>query len=120
MAQHRQHVRQSVPGQELVASQRLSGHRGKGRNSKPLPKRRRQNRGTRSQRGKVWLGAWIPPMPGTEERGQSSPSTGTNGKQTAAETLAQTTSDKAQHSEWDKDKAVMGAGDGEMERKVQT
>ena len=59
----------NVPGQELVASERLFGHRGKGRNGKALPKRRRQNRGTRSQRGKVWLGAWMPSMPGTEERG---------------------------------------------------
>ena len=91
----RQHVRQSVPGQELVASERLFGHREKGRNGKALPKRRRQNGRTRSQRGKVWLGAWMPSMPSTEERGHSSPSTGTNGKSTATETLTQTTSDKA-------------------------
>ena len=95
MARHRHHVRQSVPGQELVASERLFGHREKGRNGKTLPKRRRQNRRTRSQRGKVWLGAWMPSMSGTEERGQSSPSTGTNGKPTATETLTQTASDKA-------------------------
>ena len=28
--------------------------------AKPYPKRRRQNGRTRSQRGKVWLGAWMP------------------------------------------------------------
>ena len=87
MAQHRQHVRQSVPRQELVASKRLFGHREKGRNGKALPKRRRQNGGTRSQRGKVWLGAWMPSMPGTEERGQFFPSTGTNGKSTQQKSL---------------------------------
>ena len=43
MARCRQHVRQSVPGQELVASQRLFGHREKGRNGKALPRRRRHN-----------------------------------------------------------------------------
>ena len=56
MAQHRQHVRQSVPGQELVASKRLFGHREKGRNGKALPRRRRQSGGTRSQRGKSVVG----------------------------------------------------------------
>ena len=41
-----------------VSSERLFGHRGrKGRNGKALPKRRRQNGTTRSQRRKVWLGA---------------------------------------------------------------
>ena len=40
MAWHRQDVRQFVPGQKLVASERLFGHRGrKGRNGKALPKR---------------------------------------------------------------------------------
>ena len=57
----------------------------------------------------------MPSMPGTEERGQSSPSTGTNGKPTATETLTQTASDKAQHSDYDQDKAAMGTGDGETE-----
>ena len=41
MAQYRQDVRQFVPGQELVSSKRLFGHRGrKGGNGKALPKRR--------------------------------------------------------------------------------
>ena len=40
-------------------------------------------------------GAWMPSMPGTEERGQSSPSTETTGKPTAIETLTQTASDKS-------------------------
>ena len=54
----RQDVRQFVPGQELVASKSLFGHRGrKGRNGKALPIRRRQNGRTRSQGRKVWLGA---------------------------------------------------------------
>ena len=115
MAKHRQHVRQSVPGQELVTSERFFCHREKERNSRALPKRRRQNRGTRSQRGKVWLGAWMPSLPGTEERGQSSPSTETDGKPTATETLNQTASDKARHSEYDQNKAAMGTGDGKTE-----
>ena len=88
MAQCRQDVRQFVPGQELVASKRLFGCRGrKGRNGKALPKRRRQNVRTRSQRRKVWLGAHLPSMQGTKERSQSSPSTGINGKPTATKTL---------------------------------
>ena len=68
MAQHRQDVRQFVPGQELVAPERLFGHRGrKGRNGKSLPKRRRQNGITRSQRREVWLGAQMPSMQGTKK-----------------------------------------------------
>ena len=57
----------------------------------------------------------MPSMPGTEERGQSYPSTGTTGKPTATETLTQTTSNKAQHSEYDQNKTTMGTGDGETE-----
>ena len=41
LGQHRHHVRKSVPGQELVTSERLFGHRGKGRNGKALPKRKK-------------------------------------------------------------------------------
>ena len=43
MAWCRHHVRQSVPGLELVASKRPFDHREKGRIGKALPKRRRQN-----------------------------------------------------------------------------
>ena len=40
MARSRQDVRQFISGQELVASERLFGHRGrKGRNDKDLPKK---------------------------------------------------------------------------------
>ena len=53
--------------------------------AKPYPK----------EEDKTELEAWMPSMPGREERGQSSPSTGTNGKPRATETLTQTTSDKA-------------------------
>ena len=35
MAWHRQHVRQSVPGEELLASERLFGHREKEEMAKP-------------------------------------------------------------------------------------
>ena len=87
----------------------------KGRNSKALPKRRRQNGRTRFQRRKVWLGAQLPSMQGTKERSQSSPSTGTNGKPTATETLTQTASDKARHSEYDQNTTAMGTGDRETE-----
>ena len=115
MAQCRHHVRQSVPEQELVAFDRLFGHREKGRNGKALLERRSQNGRTGSQRGKVWLGAWMLSTPGTEERGQSSPSTETNGKPTATETLTQTASDKAQHFKYDQNKEAMGARHGETE-----
>ena len=57
----------------------------------------------------------MPSIAGTEERGQSSPSTGTNGKPTETETLTQTTSDKALHSEYDQNKAPMGTGYRETE-----
>ena len=55
----------------------------------------------------------MPSMPGTEERGQSSPSTGTNGKPTATETLTQTASDKAGHLNMTKTKQQW---EQEMER----
>ena len=120
MAWYRQDVRQFVPGQELVASERLFGHRGrKGRNGKALPKRRRQNGRTRSLRRKVWLGSQLSSMQGTEERSWSSPSTGTNGRPTATEILTQTTNDKGQYSECDQNKTAVGTGDGETEWKVQ-
>ena len=45
-------------------------------------------------------------MQGTKERSQSSPSTGTNGRPTATETLMQTGSNKAQHSECDQNKTA--------------
>ena len=57
----------------------------------------------------------MPSMPATEERGQSSPSTGTTGKPTTIETLTQTASNKAKHSEYDQNKTAMGTGDGETE-----
>ena len=61
------------------------------------------------------VGAWMPSMPATEERGQSSPSTGTTGKPTTIETLTQTANNKAKHSEYDQKKTAMGTGDGETE-----
>ena len=50
-----------------------------------------------------------------KKKSQYSPSTGTNGRPTATETLTQTASDKAQHPEYDQNKTAMGTGDGEIE-----
>ena len=64
--------------------------------AKPYPKEEDKMEEQDPKEEKCGWGAWMPSMPGTEERGQSSPSTGTNGKPTATETLTQTASDKAQ------------------------
>ena len=62
--------------------------------AKPYPKEEDKT-GEQDPKEEKWLGAQLPSMQGTKERSRSSPSTRTNGKPTATETLTQVTSDKA-------------------------
>ena len=63
--------------------------------AKPYPKEEDKMGEQDPKEEKCGWGAQLSFMQGTKERGQSSPSTGTNGRSTATETLTQTASDKA-------------------------
>ena len=115
MAWCRQDVRHSVPGQELVASERLLGHRGKGKNGKPYPKEEDKTEEQDPKEEKCGCGSGCPLCQAQKKEADPPHHQEPMENQQQQKPFTQTTTDKAPHSEYAQNQAAMGTGDGETE-----